>query len=175
MRPKADGALRAVIADLAKASGAYIIVSGSASTSDVALTNRRTAMAEAVSKCCDSSKLMLDFYDRSRIATWVREHAGLVTWVRSKIGKAIPGWRAYESWSYRPEGADATYLVDTTARIRTGDEDEGDGISATEGINKMRDILRVPGHVVRLVGLSGVGKTRLVEALFELAVGHLEQ
>jgi hypothetical protein len=113
MRPKADGALRAVIADLAKASGAYIIVSGSASTSDVALTNRRTAMAEAVSKCCDSSKLMLDFYDRSRIATWVREHAGLVTWVRSKIGKAIPGWRAYESWSYRPEGADATYLVDT--------------------------------------------------------------
>lgn len=40
-----------------------------------------------------------------------------------------------------------------------------------DGINKIRDVLRTPGHVVRLVGLSGVGKTRLVEALFEPAVG----
>lgn len=31
----------------------------------------------------------------------------------------------------------------------------------------MRDILRAPGKVVRLVGLSGVGKTRLVQALFD--------
>jgi hypothetical protein len=73
--------------------------------------------------------------------------------------------------SYRPEGVDAAYLVDAAARIRTGDKDEGDGISATDGINKIRDALRTPGHVVRLVGLSGVGKTRLVEALFEPAVG----
>ena len=77
-------------------------------------------------------------------------------WVRSTIGKSIPGWRAYGSWSYRPEGADADYLVDAASRIKTGDKDEGDGIS---------------GHVVRLIGLSGVGKTRLVEALFEPAVG----
>ena len=32
-------------------------------------------------------------------------------------------------------------------------------------------MLRTPGHVVRLVGLSGVGKTRLVEALFDQRVG----
>jgi hypothetical protein len=128
-------------------------------------------MAEAVKGIPDADMLTLDFYDRGRVATWVRGHAGLIPWVRSRIGKSFPGWRAYGSWSYRPEAADAAYLVDAAARVRTGDKDEGDGISATDGINKIRDVLRAPGHVVRLVGLSGVGKTRLVEALFEPAVG----
>ena len=35
----------------------------------------------------------------------------------------------------------------------------------------MRDQLREPQSVVRLVGLSGVGKTRLVQALFDDRVG----
>jgi hypothetical protein len=169
MKPK--GELRPVILELAKASGAYIIVSSAGSTADPALKSRKDAMAGAVRDIPDGANLTLEFYDRNRVATWVRDHAGLIPWVRSKIGKSIPGWRAYGSWSYRPEGADAAYLVDAAARIRTGDKDEGDGISATDGINKMRDLLRAPGHVVRLVGLSGVGKTRLVEALFEPAVG----
>lgn len=171
MKPLPNGELRPVISELAKASGAYVIVSANGSTSDSALKNRREAMAEAVEGAPDASQLGLDFYDRNRIATWVRDHAGLIAWVRSKIGRSIPGWRAYGSWSYRPEGSDTAYLVDEAVRIRTGDKDEGDGISATEGINKLRDAVRSPGSVVRLVGLSGVGKTRLVEALFDPAVG----
>jgi hypothetical protein len=171
MEPQPKGEIRPVIAELAKASGAYIIVSGAGSTADSALRSRRHAMAEAIKGMPGADTLTLEFYDRGRMATWVRNHAGLIPWVRSKIGKSIPGWRAYGSWSYRPEAVDAAYLVDAAARIRTGDKDEGDGISATDGINKIRDTLRVPGHVVRLVGLSGVGKTRLVEALFEPAVG----
>jgi hypothetical protein len=171
MKPKPKHELRPVIVDLANASGAYIIISSAGSTSDVALENRRKAMADAVKGIPNADRLTLDFYDRNRVATWVRDHAGLIPWVRSRIGKSIPGWRPYGSWSYRPDGADSTYLVDTTARIRTGDESEGDGISAVDGINRIRDALRTPGHVVRLVGLSGVGKTRFAEALFEPAVG----
>jgi hypothetical protein len=171
MKPQPKGEVRPVIVELAEASGAYVIVSAAGSTADLALKNRRDAMAEAVKGIPHADKLTLDFYDRGRVATWVRGHAGLIPWVRSRIGKSIPGWRSYGSWSYRTDGADADYLVDAAARIRTGDKDEGDGISATDGINKMRDVLRAPGHVVRLVGLSGVGKTRLVEALFEPAVG----
>ena len=169
MKPK--GTLRPVIAELAKASGAYVIVSAAGSTSDQAFANRKAAMAEAIADCPDAGKLTLDFYDRTRVATWVRGHAGMIPWVRSKIGKAIKGWRTYGSWSYQPQGVDPAYLVDAAARIRTGDKEEGDGISATDGINKIRDVLRAPGHVVRLVGLSGVGKTRLAEALFDPAIG----
>jgi hypothetical protein len=172
MKPKPAGVLRPVLVYLANASGAYIIVSSTGSTSDFALTNRRDAMAEAVKGTAAEGKLALDFYDRNRIATWVRDHAGLIPWVRLQIGKAVPGWRSYGSWSHVPEGIDASYLADDQARIRTGDRDEGDGVSAIEGINRIRKVLGTVGHVVRLVGLSGVGKTRLAEALFDFSLGE---
>jgi hypothetical protein len=57
-------------------------------------------------------------------------------------------------------------LVGDTARLKTGDKDEGDGLPVIDGINKIRETLGRPGHIVRLVGLSGVGRTRFVEALF---------
>lgn len=169
MRP--SGTLRSVIEELAAASGAYIIISSSGSTADSALNNRRDAMAEAVKDSVAASKLHLDFYDRNRVASWVRDHAGLIPWVRSRIGKSVPGWRSYGGWSHVPAGADETYLLDGKARIKTGSKNEGDGFSAFDGINRMRDALRAPGQVVRLVGLSGVGKTRLVEALFDPTIG----
>jgi hypothetical protein len=172
MKPKPASILRPVIVELANASGAYVIVSSSGSTSDSALKSRRDAMAEAIKGTSAESKLTPDFYDRNRIATWVRDHAGLIPWVRSRIGRAVPGWKSYGSWSHAPPGVDASYLADDQARVRSGDKDEGDGVSATEGINRIRKLLNAPGNVVRLVGLSGVGKTRLAEALFDSSLGE---
>jgi len=98
MRP--DGVLRAVIHQLADQSGAYIIVSSKGSTSDTALRNRREAMAEAVKDLPNRSSLTLDFYDRTRLATWLRDHPGLIPWVRARVGKAISGWSSYGPWAY---------------------------------------------------------------------------
>ncbi|MCS3765546.1 MULTISPECIES: hypothetical protein [Bradyrhizobium] len=171
MKPKPAQTLRPSIIELGDLDGAYIIVSSKGSVADTALKDRRAAMAEALTGTTADGKLVLDFYDRHRMATWVREHAGVIPWVREKIGKAVPGWKAFGSWSLAPEGAESSYLFDEHARIRTGDKDEGDGISAIDGINKIREVLSKPGRVVRLAGLSGVGKTRLAEALFDPSVG----
>jgi hypothetical protein len=168
---KPDGLIRPVLQDLADVGGAYIIVSSAASSSKLALDNRKMAMREAVTGIPNADKLTLDFFDRSRVATWVRGHAGMVAWVREKIGRAYPHWRPYGSWTVLPSGADPTFLLDDTARIKTSDKDEGDGSTVAAGIDKIRDCLRTSGRVVRLVGLSGVGKTRLVEALFDAKVG----
>ncbi len=168
---KPDGVLRPVIVELGDATGAYIIVSAG-STSDSVLTSRRNAMFEAIKGSSADGKLKLDFYDRGRIATWVRDHAGLIPWVRSRIGKAVPGWQAFGPWSLTPAGVDASFLIDEQARIRTGHKEEGDGVSTVDGINRIRQILNIQGTVARLVGLSGVGKTRLAEALFDAAFGN---
>lgn len=101
---KPGALVRPVIAELARESGAYIIVSSKSATADLALSNRRAAMAEAVRRIPDAEKLTLDFYDSNRVASWVREHAGLVPWVREKIGRAMPGWRGYGAWSLVPDG-----------------------------------------------------------------------
>jgi hypothetical protein len=169
MRPK--GGLRSVIEELAAASGAYIIVSSSGSTADSALNARRAAMTAAVNDSPHAGQLHLDFFDKNRIASLVRDHVGLIPWVRSRIGKSFSGWQPYGGWSRVPAGADVTYLLDDKARIKTGSKDDGEGLSEVDGINRIRDVLREPGQVVRLVGLSGVGKTRLVEALFDPSLG----
>jgi hypothetical protein len=173
MRP--SDAIRPAIQELANQSGAYIIVSSKGSTSDSALQSRRDAMATAVG-VSNARSLILDFYDRTRLATWVRDHAGLIAWVKGKVGKAIPGWSSYGNWANKSEGNSGQYLLDDTVRINTGKEQSENGLSALAGIKCIRNMLRNSRCVVRLVGLSGVGKTRFVQALFDDRIGehHLD-
>jgi hypothetical protein len=169
MRPK--GVIRPSIQDLANQNGAYIIVSGQGSTSDSALDSRRAAMKAAISGMPNADKLTLEFYDRTRIASWVRTHEALIPWVRTLAGRSIPGWQSYGAWAYPEEGVAAEYFTDYQLRIQTPTERDDKGLSALEGIRLLRQELRQSQHVVRLVGLSGIGKTRLVQALFDDRVG----
>ena len=56
---------------------------------DTALTARRDAMNDALKDVTNGDKLAIDFYDRTRIATWVRSHAGLIPYVRELVGGAL--------------------------------------------------------------------------------------
>jgi hypothetical protein len=170
MRPK--GKVRPILRELAGEGGAYIIVSANGSTSDSALRKRREAMADAVKRVKGARALHLDFYDRERMASWLRDHPGLLPWVRQCIGNGIRGWQSYGAWANPAEAADAEYLVDDKKLVRTGKREDGEGISGLEGLARVRDVLREPGKIVRLVGLSGVGKTRFVQALFDERIGE---
>jgi hypothetical protein len=162
--------LRPVIAELAAEDGAYIIVSAKGSTTDTALRNRRAAMRSALGQ--RERSLVVDFYDRGRLATWLRTHPGLIPWVRAKIGKAITGWQSYGAWAFSREGPKEAYLLDDELRLKTGTRDGASGCTATEGLQRLRSLLCEPRTIVRLVGLSGVGKTRFVQALFDKRVGQ---
>ena len=163
--------MRTVIRELADASGAYVIACSQGSTLDSALRNRRAAMKAAVATLPNAADLVVEFYDRTRLASWVRQHVGLIPWVRTKICKSLRGWQAYGAWAYEPEGTNAEFFVDDTPRIQTRQSNDGASLSVATGIERMRAILREPAGIVRLIGLSGVGKTRLVQALFEARIG----
>jgi len=169
MRPK--DVLRPSIVELMEQSGAYIIVSSQGSVSDTALRNRKKKMRAALAGSPKPEQLSVDFYDRNRIATWVRSHSGLVHWVRHKIGRPLQGWQSYSNWSAAPAGSSDEYLVDEKARIRirTGITDKDHSIR--EGIRRIRTRLGTSRGIARLVGLSGVGKTRFAEALFDDRIG----
>ncbi|UJF32624.1 hypothetical protein [Paenibacillus hexagrammi] len=170
MRP--DGELREVINELAAANGAYIIVSSQGSTSDLALMKRRRAMQEAISDSPYAATIKLDFYDRDRVAAWVRCHPSLILWVRGKIGRPIQGWRPFENWSNPLGELNEEYLTDGHIRLYSSTTRLSEGLSVKDGINNLRVTLNKPGSVVRLVGLSGVGKTRLLQALFDERIGE---
>jgi hypothetical protein len=157
------------IAELAANGGAYIIVSSKGSLADSSMTDRKAAMAEAVKSL--SSALSLDFYDRRRLASWLNQHPGLVPWVRERLGLPLSGWRPFEDWSSSPAAVDAPYLLDAQTRL-VGPSIKGpSGVDAEKAVAMLRHTLSKPKGVVRLVGLSGVGKTRLIQALFDNRVG----
>jgi hypothetical protein len=114
--------------------------------------------------------LAVDFYDRERIASWVRDHPGMIAWTREKIGQPIRGWRPYASWAAPGESTDAPYLLDDTSRLLDRPSPEEGAMPIAEGIHRLRSALAQPKGVVRLVGLSGMGKTRLAQALFDYRI-----
>lgn len=169
MRPK--GVLRHVIGELAAASGSYIIVSAQGSVADKPLADRRQAIREQLCDLADAHKLHTDFYDRDRLATWVNEFPGIVAWVRLRIGTSLTGWSSIGNWVGTTVAEPGIYLFNDKACLTDERFPERPQLTIGEGIAKLRVALHAPRQCIRLVGLSGLGKTRLVQALFESQVG----
>ncbi|WP_287383210.1 hypothetical protein [Ralstonia sp.] len=167
MRP--DGELRASIKDLVARNGAYVIVSSKGTLSETFLAKRLEAMRDAIADQPGAADLRLEFYDRDRLARWVRQYIGVERWARARVGATLTGWQGYAAWAGGEPGA--PLLHDDAARLveRTGGS--ANALSVAAGIDRLRGALEEPGRVSRLVGLSGAGKTRLVQALFESGVG----
>lgn len=169
-----NGTLRNSIAELAERSGAYIIISSGSDLSDSALKRRIEAMRSAVTDSPSAHKLSVDFYDRQRLATWVRDFPALSPWVLAKAGRPIQGWRSWENWTPRGTDVPDGFVIDEMGRLFDGTVRPGGpetGMPILAGLLRMRTVLARPGASARLVGLSGVGKTRLAEALFDERIG----
>lgn len=170
MKPK--GVLREVIKSFIQENGAYIIVSSAASTTDPTLKNRLSAMQDTVRGEDGYENLHLDFLDRGRIATWVRSHPSLILWIRNKIGRPLTGWQPFENWSKSPGGIEEEYILDDGLRLYDGTDSSNEKLSVESGMQKIRSLLSAPGSSIRLAGLSGVGKTRFIQALFDDRIGQ---
>jgi hypothetical protein len=166
MRPK--GSLRRSIVDLGVLHGAYVIACTKESVTDAGLAARLKAMNEAVEDLAVGSTLKVDFYDRERLTTWVRKYPGVALWVRGVTGEPLRGWQPYGTWAHgdRPE---SEFVLDQTARVYAGNREKP--LTTSDGIQSLRAALAKSGGIARLVGLSGVGKTRLVQALFDARIG----
>lgn len=169
MRPNDN--LREAIADLADRHGAYVIVSSKGSVADTSLKDRRAAMSDALADLPQRDQLYVDFYDRQRIATWVNQNPGLIPWVRERVGLSISGWRPFGDWSSSPGSTDEEYFTDDHFRLKGAKLNDQGSLGIVAGIDRLREILAEPKAAIRLVGLSGVGKTKFVQALFDGRLG----
>ena len=170
MRPNNE--LRDVIHELAEASGAYIIVSAQGSVADKPLRDRREAIRDALHDLPTASQLYTDFYDRDRLAIWINKYPGVSAWVRSRVGRPISGWSNIADWGGSGEAGLKSYLFTDKACLVDERSHERKQLPILDGIAHLRTALRIPKQCIRLVGLSGLGKTRLVQALFESGVGE---
>ena len=93
----------------------------------------------------------VDFRDAEQIATWVNSHPPVATWVKGQAHGTIGPFCSWSHWTGLAERDQPPWVED--ARL-SGLRD------------RLREIAATPRQVLRLVGLSGVGKSRLVlEAL----------
>lgn len=166
MMPK--GALRASIQELESKNGAYVIVSTRDNTSDISLEDRKKAMLDCLTSNGLAGKVQFDFYDSRKIADWVEQHPVVFYWLKQILNKQLFGWRPYTPWAYREDDIAAEYLLDEKVKVFVPNSDEG--IAITAAIEHLRNNLS-SNVSIRIVGLSGVGKTRLVQALFDNRVG----
>lgn len=108
---------------------------------------------------------LLDFIESIRIKP---QHL----WLRSQFGPAVRGWYGYQNWSGSSNNSSSSYIIDAKVKFADTNLSSATKISAQDMINTVRGKLATPGTILRLVGLSGVGKTRFIQALFETEIGH---
>ena len=167
MSPK--GVLRPIFPELARHNGCYIIVSLADDPAGTNLSNREKAMQRQIKPVKDQGDLRVEFYGRRRLADWLRQHPGVQLWVREKLGLPLSGWRPFGRWSLTPQGVEDDLVCEAGVTIALPGGRDKFGI--LQGINEIRELVRSSGKAVRIVGLSGVGKSRIVQALFEETVG----
>lgn len=92
-------------------------------------------------------------------------------WLRSHFAGQASGWSGYQNWSGRDPDGDVRYIIDDKVKFTDATLDSQNKINVEDMLTSVRQKLVTPGTVIRLVGLSGVGKTRFVQALFEPEVG----
>ena len=114
-----------LLQELADQSGAYIIVSSSGLHPTVhSNDNVRRWRKQFVN--FQIATLSRWTSTTARDLPWIRDHAGVILWVRERIGKSVRGWQAY-GLGVSPEGPNTEYLLDDGVRVQTGRQEHADG------------------------------------------------
>lgn len=91
-------------------------------------------------------------------------------WIKVNTGNFPNGWQGYNNWTGPSNKSE--YILDDKIKFSDIGLNDNSQINAIDAIQLVRSRLSEPCSSVRLVGLSGVGKTRFAQALFEDSVGR---
>ena len=115
-----DGALSSTISEQAAKGGSYIIISLSDDCSPLMKRDRLKAMKDAVMDDPNRSNIHLEFYDRSKLAQWLRQHPSVMLWAKKTLGQGYSGWQPYGAWSNPPQGSVDTLISAPGVTITPG-------------------------------------------------------
>ena len=120
----------------------------------------------------------IDIYDANKIAAWASRHTAVAAWLNERqSGLALKGFQTVEYWGKKAEISSIQHVDDKARRFLIGGKDIlGQQGKETPGTNtltfhqtkeRIADYLVDSMKSVRLLGASGVGKTRFVYEVFK--------
>ena len=166
MSPK--GQVLKSISNLNDNAGAYILVFPKP-LSQNQFENRINAMKEEIAKFGSKKLIHIDIYDLSKLHQWLRQHLSVMIWVNQKVGKNTIGWLPYDRWSLPPKNDDDQYIFSDEPSVILPSP-FGKSYPNIIGLDLVRKAILGSTDALRINGLTGVGKTRFVQALFEESI-----
>lgn len=144
-----DSDVKQRVDDVLGAGGAYVLFT-TRPFNGQQIDERISKMREALrlAKVSYAEDATLEVYDANRIRDWANQYASAVIYVCASIGKpSVLGAKTWSEWASLPGMAAPEYVSNATL---------------ASNIDQIRAAVDSPKCVMRLTGLSTVGKTRLV-------------
>ncbi|NOQ46878.1 MAG: hypothetical protein GQ559_09450, partial [Desulfobulbaceae bacterium] len=148
-----NGLLKHLVEDVLDSGGAYILFTTQELNQDQKaerIKKIRATLAELGKDYADTAEI--DIYDASKIEGWVNKYVSAIVAVLNWVGRPWDrGLKTWEDWSQCFECQQFDFIADEPRK------------TALQGL---RDLLNSHQKCARIIGLSGMGKTRLAfEAL----------
>lgn len=168
---KPMGTMLEVICQQCENAGAYVIVSLDDDCTEPMQTDRLQAMLAAVADHPSKDAIHVDFYDRFKLHQWLRQHPSIMLWVRNVLGQPLSGWQSYGRWSNVPQGTTDDLIMEAGVSVILPTH-QHQRLPLEQAITPTRNLISNSEKAIRVAGLSGVGKTRFVQALFDETIGE---
>jgi hypothetical protein len=112
----------------------------------------------------------IDIYDANNIAAWVEEHPAVAVWLNERQSElSLRGFQTVEKWGKRSDIASIPQVEDKENRFSIGSKNVSSKeilIPFDEAKEQIINYLSEPKKFIRVIGSSGVGKTRFVYEVF---------
>ncbi len=148
----AQEVLKPKVVEALDSGGAYVIFYGR-SCGQKQITRRIKAMREALRQAGKpfADKADIQIYDSGKITLWVDQYTAAQVAVCKWIGRYLPlGISTWQEWKHTWDKG-PSYITDKTIEAH---------------LNHLRSLLAEPRRVARIIGLSGLGKSRLAFEAF---------
>ncbi|CAB3807646.1 hypothetical protein LMG28688_06594 [Paraburkholderia caffeinitolerans] len=153
--------------------GAYIGFTSAAIVGDKLnrrLSGIRDGILEAGANPDDLVSITI--YDANQIAAWIGEHPAVAVWLNEvQTGLPLGGFQTIDGWGARSDFVAIELVDDEASRYAIGDDESGkahsgDTLSSHQAKERIFDHIAEPKRCVRVIGPSGIGKSRFVYELF---------
>lgn len=178
-KKKATRKLNEAITTLLANKGSYIGFTGSSLVGSMPAKCIKSIKDGIVEAGGDPTLLAsIEIYDANKIAAWASRHPSVAVWLnQAASGLPLGGFRTLDSWTKQGGPAEVQLVEDVSSRYflegstsvalpTGGGRPVNDAIAFEQAKERVLQHLDADGHSVRVIGPSGIGKSRFVAEVF---------